>query len=58
LAAGVVGSSWRKQSSRPVASSLTDLFSPTIISERIEGMLKHYDFITTETLAYFSARPP
>src|SRR6516162_11421965 len=39
-----------------VASSLTELFSPTIISERIEGMLKNYDFITTETLAYFSAR--
>jgi len=41
-----------------IASSLTELFSPTIIGERIEGMLKHYDFVTTETLAYFSARPP
>jgi coenzyme PQQ biosynthesis protein C len=41
-----------------VASSLTELFSPTIIGERMEGMLKNYDFITTETLAYFSARPP
>ncbi len=41
-----------------VASSLTELFSPAIIGERIEGMLKNYDFVTTETMAYFSARPP
>ena len=41
-----------------VASSLTELFSPAIISERIEGMLRNYDFITPETLAYFSERPP
>src|SRR5580692_9801187 len=32
-----------------VASSLTELFSPQIISERIEGMLKNYDFVTAET---------
>ena len=41
-----------------VASSLTELFSPTIIGERMEGMLKYYDFVSAETLAYFSARPP
>jgi coenzyme PQQ biosynthesis protein C len=41
-----------------IASSLTELFSPQIISERLEGMLKHYDFVTEETLAYFSKRPP
>ena len=41
-----------------IASSLTELFSPVIISERIDGMLAHYDFVTAETLAYFSARPP
>src|ERR1700678_4547079 len=41
-----------------IASSLTELFSPIIIGERMEGMLKNYDFITTETLAYFSQRPP
>ena len=41
-----------------VASSLTELFSPTIIGERVEGMLRGYPFVTTETLAYFSARPP
>jgi coenzyme PQQ biosynthesis protein C len=41
-----------------IASSLTELFSPQIISERMEGMLKNYDFVTSETLAYFSRRPP
>jgi len=41
-----------------VASSLTELFSPEIISERIEGMLNNYDFVTSETLAYFAQRPP
>jgi pyrroloquinoline-quinone synthase len=41
-----------------IASSLTELFSPVIISERMDGMLKSYDFVTAETLAYFSARPP
>jgi len=41
-----------------IASSLTELFSPQIIGERIQGMLKGYDFVTEETLAYFSQRPP
>ena len=41
-----------------IASSLTELFSPQIISERIEGMLNNYNFVTSETLAYFSQRPP
>ena len=41
-----------------IASSLTELFSPVIISERMEGMLKSYDFVTAATLAYFSQRPP
>jgi len=39
-----------------VASSLTELFSPTIISERVSGMLEGYSFISRETLAYFNAR--
>ncbi len=39
-----------------IASSLTEMFSPTIISERVSGMLKNYDFITMETLAYFEKR--
>jgi coenzyme PQQ biosynthesis protein C len=41
-----------------IASSLTELFSPVIISERLEGMLANYDFITRETLSYFDKRPP
>ena len=41
-----------------IASSLTELFSPVIISERVAGMLKNYDFVTAETLAYFDKRPP
>ncbi|GBR03012.1 pyrroloquinoline-quinone synthase PqqC [Acetobacter oeni] len=39
-----------------IASSLTELFSPTIISERVSGMLRNYDFINAETLAYFTPR--
>ena len=39
-----------------VASSLTELFSPQIIAERVAGMLAHYDFVDAESLAYFSAR--
>jgi len=41
-----------------VASSLTELFSPNIIGERVAGMLAHYDFVSKDTLAYFSQRPP
>jgi coenzyme PQQ biosynthesis protein C len=40
-----------------IASSLTELFSPTIIGERVSGMLAHYDFVSRDTLAYFTARP-
>jgi coenzyme PQQ biosynthesis protein C len=39
-----------------VASSLTEIFSPAIISERVAGMLANYDFVTRDTLAYFNAR--
>ncbi|MEI9983135.1 MAG: pyrroloquinoline-quinone synthase PqqC [Aliidongia sp.] len=39
-----------------IASSLTEMFSPTIIAERVSGMLSHYDFVTKETLAYFTPR--
>ena len=41
-----------------IASCLTELFSPQIISERLEGMLKSYDFVSADTLAYFVKRPP
>jgi pyrroloquinoline-quinone synthase len=40
-----------------IASSLTELFSPMVIKIRTAGMLANYDFITQETLAYFTARP-
>lgn len=39
-----------------VASSLTEMFSPGIIAERVSGMLAHYDFVSHDTLAYFNAR--
>ena len=39
-----------------VASSLTELFSPAIIRDRLAGMLSHYDFISKEALAYFDNR--
>jgi coenzyme PQQ biosynthesis protein C len=41
-----------------IASSLTELFSPAIIGERVAGMLAHYDFVSRETLSYFDKRPP
>jgi pyrroloquinoline-quinone synthase len=40
-----------------VASSLTELFSPAIINERVPAMLAKYDYITEDTLAYFTRRP-
>jgi pyrroloquinoline-quinone synthase len=39
-----------------VASSLTEMFSPTIIAERVSGMLANYDWISKDTLAYFTPR--
>jgi pyrroloquinoline-quinone synthase len=39
-----------------VASSLTEMFSPSIISQRVSGMLRGYPFVTAETLAYFTPR--
>jgi pyrroloquinoline-quinone synthase len=39
-----------------VASSLTELFAPKIISERVAGMLASYHFVDAKTLSYFSAR--
>ncbi len=40
-----------------IASSLTELFSPQIIGERVSGMLAHYPFVSRDTLSYFTARP-
>jgi pyrroloquinoline-quinone synthase len=39
-----------------VASSLTELFGPTAIKVRIEGMEEHYPWIDPEGLNYFRAR--
>jgi len=41
-----------------IASSLTEMFSPVIIGERVAGMLANYNFVTRETLSYFDKRPP
>lgn len=40
-----------------VASSLTELFSPVIIGERVPAMLARYPYVTEDILAYFKARP-
>ncbi len=39
-----------------VASSLTELFAPSIHRERIDGMLANYDFIDDHVMAYFKRR--
>ncbi|BCW89610.1 Bifunctional coenzyme PQQ synthesis protein C/D [Alphaproteobacteria bacterium SO-S41] len=39
-----------------VASSLTELFAPTIIAQRVDGMLANYDFVDRDALAYFTPR--
>ncbi len=41
-----------------IASSLTELFAPAIIGNRVAGMLANYDFVSRETLSYFDKRPP
>lgn len=39
-----------------IASSLTELFAPSIHKERISGMLENYDFIGDEVMQYFRKR--
>lgn len=39
-----------------VASSLTELFAPSIHRERIAGMLENYDFVDDHVMAYFKRR--
>jgi pyrroloquinoline quinone biosynthesis protein D len=39
-----------------IASSLTEMFSPETIGERVHGMLAHYDFLNPSVLAYFEKR--
>lgn len=38
------------------ASSLTELFAPSIHRERIAGMLANYDFISEDVMVYFKRR--
>ena len=39
-----------------IASSLTEMFSPSTIGERVHGMLQNYDFLNEKVLAYFEKR--
>ena len=39
-----------------IASSLTELFAPSLHRERITGLLEHYKFANKKTLAYFQRR--
>jgi len=39
-----------------IASSLTEMFSPQTIGERVAGMLAHYDFLDGKILTYFDKR--
>ena len=41
---------------RAVAASLTELFAPKIHTDRIAGLLKHYDFANDTTVSYFRHR--
>jgi pyrroloquinoline quinone biosynthesis protein D len=39
-----------------IASSLTEMFSPKTIGERVHGMLQNYDFLSPTILSYFEKR--
>lgn len=39
-----------------IASSLTELFAPRIHTERIAGLLEHYDFANDDSISYFRHR--
>ncbi len=39
-----------------IASSLTELFAPSLHEERIAGMLSHYDFVNPGIMSYFKRR--
>jgi coenzyme PQQ biosynthesis protein C len=39
-----------------IASSLTELFAPDTIAERMSALLSKYDFIEEKALIYFNAR--
>lgn len=46
----------RRSPLEAIASSLTELFAPTLHEERIAGMLRHYDFIDPAIMSYFQRR--
>jgi len=46
----------RRSELEAIASSLTELFAPTILKERIAGLSKHYDWADDYALAYFKKR--
>jgi pyrroloquinoline-quinone synthase len=41
-----------------VASSLTEFFSPDLMTRRALAWEKHYPWISKDTLEYFRSRPP
>lgn len=41
-----------------VASSLTELFAPQLMTSRLAAFEEHYTWIDREALAYFRSRPP
>jgi pyrroloquinoline-quinone synthase len=41
-----------------VASSLTELFAPPLMTERLAAFEKHYTWIDPKALEYFRSRPP
>jgi pyrroloquinoline-quinone synthase len=41
-----------------VASSLTELFAPGLMTARLAAFKKHYTWIDPQALAYFRSRPP
>ena len=41
-----------------VASSLTEFFSPDLMTKRVLAWERHYPWISPETLEYFRTRPP
>jgi pyrroloquinoline-quinone synthase len=47
---------YEKNQLEAIASSLTELFAPSIHRERIAGMLEHYDFVNDDLMAYFRKR--
>src|SRR5262245_42727833 len=40
-----------------IASSLTELFAPTLMADRLAALAEHYPWVDADALAYFRARP-